>query len=360
MSKQRCFRDAEDRLKEISAKGDPLETLAGAVDFKRFKPILEEAAGRPRSPKGGCPSFDPVLKFKMSALQSLRGLSLEATENMVRDRPGWMRFCGLEMCDRVPDANTLRDFHEVPVKAGAFDDLFKELDQAADEAGCIPRSGRIVDASLVAAPRQRNTNGEKAAIKDGRSAGEIRPDSPAKASQKDTDARWMVKYGKGKPGPDGKKRLDIAIPVFGCKTRIRIDSKYGIIRSGIAASASANDGARLREGLVRRNIASGDARGDTDCRSAENEKWLKGKGLRSRIHRKKPNGRPMSARTAKSNGRKSTVRSKVEHVFAHQKARMGLAIRTIGFDRAEATAALANMACSMGRLRWLLSQGKPA
>ena len=59
MSKQPCFRDAEDRLKEISAKGDPLETLAGAVDFKRFRPILETAAGRPRSPKGGRPSFDP-------------------------------------------------------------------------------------------------------------------------------------------------------------------------------------------------------------------------------------------------------------------------------------------------------------
>ena len=201
-----------------------------------------------------------------------------------------------------------------------------------------------MDASLVAAPRQRNTEGEKAAIKDGLSAGEIRPDSPAKASRKDTDARWMVKYGKGKPGPDGKKRLDIAIPVFGCKTHVCIDRKHGIIRSRIAASASASDGARLRESLVRRNIASGDAWGDTACRSAENEEWLKGKGLRSRIRRKKPNGRPMSARTAKANGRKSAVRSKVEHVFARRKTRMGPAIRTIGLDCAEATAALANMA----------------
>ena len=360
MSKQPCFWDAEDRLKEISAKGDPLETLAEAVDFKRFKPILEKAAGRPRSPKGGRPSFDPVLKFKMLVLQSLHGLSLEATEKMVRDRLSWMRFCGLEMCDRVPDANTLWDFREALIKAGAFDDLFKELNQAVDEAGYIPRSGQIVDASLVPAPRQRNTEGEKAAIKDGLSAGEIWPDSPAKASQKDTDARWMVKYRKGKPGPDGKKRLDIAIPVFGYKTHVCIDRKHGIIRSQIVTSASANDGARLREGLVQRNNTSGDVWGDTAYRSAENEKWLKGKGLRSRIHRKKPNGRPMSARTAKSNGRKSAVRSKVEHVFAHQKTRMGLAIRTIGLDRAEATVTLANMAYNMGRLRWLLSQGKPA
>ena len=56
----------------------------------------------------------------MLVLQSLRGLSLEATEKMVRDRPGWMRFCGLEMCDRVPDANTLWDFREALIKAGAL------------------------------------------------------------------------------------------------------------------------------------------------------------------------------------------------------------------------------------------------
>ena len=36
----------------------------------------------------------------------------------------------------------------------------------------------------------------------------------------------------------------------------------------------------------------------------------------------------MPARTSRANGRKSRVRSKVEHAFAHQKARMGLTIRT--------------------------------
>ena len=70
MSKQPCIRDTEDRLKEISAKGGPLETLAAAVDFERFRPILEKAAGRPCSPKGGRPSLNAVLKFKMLVLQS--------------------------------------------------------------------------------------------------------------------------------------------------------------------------------------------------------------------------------------------------------------------------------------------------
>ena len=53
MAKQPGFRDAEERLKEISADGDPLETLAAAADFERFRPILDAAGAelcRPGKP----------------------------------------------------------------------------------------------------------------------------------------------------------------------------------------------------------------------------------------------------------------------------------------------------------------------
>ncbi len=70
MAKQPGFRDVEERLKEISADGDPLETLAGAVDFERFRPILKRAAGKPPGPKGGRPALDVVPEFRMLVLQS--------------------------------------------------------------------------------------------------------------------------------------------------------------------------------------------------------------------------------------------------------------------------------------------------
>ena len=103
---------------------------------------------------------------------------------------------------------------------------------------------------------------------------------------------------------------------------------HGIIRRQIVTATTANDVKRIREGLADP--------GNTchvkywGYRSAKNEKWLKEHGLNSRIHRKKPHKRPMSAPTAKANGRESKNRAKVEHVFAHQKARMGLTIRTVG------------------------------
>lgn len=51
----------------------------------------------------------------------------------------------------------------------------------------------------------------------------------------------------------------------------------------------------------------------------------------------------------RANGRKSKVRSRVEHVFAEQKHRMGLFVRTIGMARAEAAITFANMAYNMKR-----------
>jgi len=44
----------------------------------------------------------------------------------------------------------------------------------------------------------------------------------------------------------------------------------------------------------------------------------------------------MSEATSRANGKKSSIRAHVEHVFAHQKNRYGLFIRTIGLARAEA------------------------
>ncbi len=63
---------------------------------------------------------------------------------------------------------------------------------------------------------------------------------------------------------------------------------------------------------------------------------------------------------AKGNATKSKIRARVEHVFAEQKDRMGLFIRTIGIARAQAAITLANMAYNMKRWCWLNSRSVPA
>ena len=161
-----------------------------------------------------------------------------------------------------------------------------------------------------------------------------------------------MQEGEGQAGRPGKP-VDIAVPVYGYKTHISIDKKHGVIRRKIVTDAAANDGKRLQEGLIDPGNTCRDVWGDTGQRSAENERWLKENGLNSCIRRKKPRGRPTCARTAKANGRKSKGRAKAEHVFAHQKARMGLTVRTVGLARAKAAVTMVNMAYNMGRLQWL-------
>lgn len=87
-------------------------------------------------------------------------------------------------------------------------------------------SGQIVDATVVAAPKQRNTEAEKAELRAGRV-----PDAwkaqPAKLVQNDHDARGTIKGSKAKPSEDGAKRVDISVPALGYKNHVGIDRRTG-------------------------------------------------------------------------------------------------------------------------------------
>lgn len=114
-------------------------------------------------------------------------------------------------------------------------------------------------------------------------------------------------------------------------------------------SAAHSDGRQLRC-LIDTSNTAGDVWADSAYRSQKNEAWLARNMLTSRIHRKKPKGKPMPERIARANAAKSAVRARVEHVFAHQKNRYGLFIRTIGLARAQSKLTLANLAYNFDRL----------
>lgn len=261
-----------------------------------------------------------------------------------------MRFLGFSLGARTPDENTIRHFRNRMTETGTLKGVMKAFDWQLHKKGYIPMSGQIVDASLVPAPKQRNTDGERDAIKAGQSADDIWPDEPAKAAQKDTDARWTLKIGgKVLYRPDGTPLPMIATPVFGYKSHISIDRRYGFIRAAAVTSASHPDGRMLRQVLDRENTGS-EAWADSAYRSQSNKAWLGDRMLTSRIHRRKPKGKSMPMATARANAVKSSIRARIEHVFAHQKNRFGLFIRTIGIARAEAKLTLANLAYNFDRL----------
>ena len=147
-------------------------------------------------------------------------------------------------------------------------------------------------------------------------AAEIWPDQPNKAAQKGTNARWTLKIGgKVRYCADRTPLPMIAMSVFGYKSHIGIDRRFGFIRENAVTAASAADGRQPKRLASRENTGS-EVWADTAYRSRRNEKWLAQRMLTSRIHRRKPAGKPMPKATARANAKKSAIRAAVEHVFA--------------------------------------------
>ena len=95
----------------------------------------------------------------------------------------------------------------------------------------------------------------------------------------------------------------IAIPVFGYKSHISIDRRYGFIRAAAVTSASHPDGRMLRQVIDRQNTGS-EVWADSAYRSQRNEAWLDERMLTSRIHRRKPKGKSMPIAIARANAAK--------------------------------------------------------
>jgi transposase, IS5 family len=353
MRGQSGFFDVDERLKRLSDLGDQLLAFAAAVDFEMFRAELTRALTYSDGSKGGRPPFDPVLMFKVLIVQATNNLSDERAEFLINDRLSFMRFLGLGLADRVPDARTIWLFREKLTHAGAIKPLFDRFNAALREAGYIAMGGQIIDATLIAAPKQRNTEEEKTAIKEGRIPEDWKT-KPAKLRQKDRDARWTVKFSKAKERANGSKpAVDIAIPTFGYQNHVSTDRQYGLIRRWDATDAAAYEGARLREGLLDKTNTASLVWADTAYRSKVNEEFLAKNGFVSRIHRKKPPRRTMPETMRRANALKSEVRSRVEHVFAMQKDKMGLFIRTIGIARATMKIGMANIVYNVKRLVFL-------
>jgi transposase, IS5 family len=349
MARQAGLFDVDERLRRLSDIGDQLEAFAAVVDFEMFRPELVAALNYSDGSKGGRPPFDPVLMFKILVIQAQNNLSDDRAEFLINDRLSFMRFLGLGLVDRVPDAKTIWAFRERLTRAGAIEALFARFDRAIREAGYIPMSGQIVDASLVSAPKQRNSEDEKKAVKEGRIPEDWKA-KPAKLRQKDRDARWTLVFGKARLREDGSRHADIAIPVFGYKSHASIDRRHGFIRKWDVTDASCHDGRMLRRGLLDGTNTGTTIWADSAYRSRANEAFMERHGFRSQVHHRKPKGRPMPAHIRRGNAGRSSVRAAIEHVFAHQKGPMALCIRTIGIARARAKIGLANLTYNIRRL----------
>lgn len=172
-----------------------------------------------------------------------------------------------------------------------------------------------------------------------------------------------MKYSKAnvKAGADPKafKPVDLAIPMLGYKNHIGIERVQGLNRLCAANSANAHECARLPDLITRDNTGSG-GWADTAHRSKKNEAFLARGMFTSHIHQRKPHRRATRERPARANAKRSAIGSAVERVFAGQKHRMGLIVRTIGIALARIKIGMANLACNFQPPAWLEWRTAPA
>jgi len=330
---QMGFFDLSDRYVSLDAKRDPLVEINDVVPWEEFRPLLEQVWRKPESNRksnAGRKPLDAVLMFKTLVLSALYNLSDDQVEYQLRDRLSFMRFLGLGLGDRVPDAKTVWFYREALAQAGKVDELFKLFDGHLARQGYIARGGQILDASIVPVPRNHNTRDENAAIKGGEEPEDWK-NKPAKRSQKDLDARWTKKH-------------------YGYKNHVNVDRKHKLIRRYHVSDAALHDSQVVDALLMRGNTASG-VWADSAYRSEEIEAKLRARGLISRIHRKGKRGKPLTEQAMKSNRTKSSVRVRVEHVFGAQANDMGgTLVRTIGLARAKAKIGMKNLVYNIRRL----------
>jgi len=323
--------DWQTRFEQLDSGGDPLIKLNKIVDWEQFRSPLETIRDKERKSSAGRRPFDVILMFKIMILQSLYNLSDDQVEFQVRDRLSFMRFLQLSISDTVPDAKTIWLFREQLTQAKLVKKLFKQFDEFLRENGFSAKKGQIVDASIVAAPKQRNSRDENKEIKNGSVPGHW---SDNKKRQKDTDARWIKKHGKDR---------------YGYKNHIDIDVQHKLIRNYEITPASVHD-SNVFEQLLDENNSSRDVWADSAYGSKQKRVYLCKHGFRCQVQRKGYRYKKLTQRQRQGNYQRAKIRSRIEHVFGVQTMRAGnLLIRTIGLVRAKAKIGLRNLAYNIDR-----------
>lgn len=329
--------DYEHRMQKLEDGPDPLARLNARIDWKIFRKDLERAVEKEAKGPGGRPRHDVVMMFKVLVLQRYYNLSDEQTEYQINDRLSFQRFLGLTLSDSVPDQKTIWLFREVLIQRGQIEKLFRRFEKHLNEAGLMGRAGKMIDASFVDVPRQRNSREENEEIKQG-NVPESFQQNENRMEQKDVEARWA------------KKGADVH---YGYKNHVKADRTTKLIEDYAVTDAAVHD-SQVVEGLVEAD--DGTVYADSAYTGETVEAILEENGVNGEICEKGYRNHPLTEAQKKRNRKKSKIRVRVEHIFGFMTNTMreGLKMRGIGMRRITAGIGLLNLVYNMARYEQIL------
>ena len=297
------------------------------MDFNQLIPILNKVFRHIDNGKGGRPPYSSLLMFKILLLKRLYNLSYDQTEYQINDRISFMRFLGLTISDRVPDAKTVWLYEDIMSKHELGKELFTLFFRELAAKGYIAQEGRIVDATFIEAPKRKNTAEQREKAKKGEVPEEWK-DKPQKLLQRDLDATWTKKAEQS---------------YFGYKNNVKADLKSKLIVDYTVTTASACD-AEGAEELVDKD----DKVLYADAAYAHMEIPEEVENMTSE---KAERGHPLSEEQRANNHVKAQKRCRIEHIFGNMvKALGGTSVRCKGMLRAAFEIALLNLLYNIRRV----------
>ena len=261
--------------------------------------------------------YDLELMLRLYVLENLYTLSDEGTVAEVIDSRAFSEFCGVESSNQVPDGDTLGRFRNLLIRNGMQEKLFVQVVKQLEERGLLLKKGTIVDSTLISAPSSTK-NAEK------------KRDPEAHSTKKGNN--WH----------------------FGYKAHIGVDKDTGLVHTLRTTAANVHDVTMMPQ------LLSGEERtvhGDSGYLGAEKREDAvlrnkDGKKIQYKINRRpsqsKNNSTRSKAQIKRREREKSSVRAKVEHVFAVVKGRFRY--RKTRYRGLEKQAAKLNMVFALANL----------
>ena len=229
--------------------------------------------------------------LRIYLIQNLYDLSDMATVAEVIDSRAFSEFCGVDSSNQVPDGDTLGRFRNLLVKNGLQEKLFSQVVFLLMERGLILKKGTIVDSTIISAPSSTKN----------------------KEKQRDPDAHQVKKGNTWH---------------FGYKAHVGVDKDSGIVHTIKVTAANQHDVSMTSELLTgEETVVYGDSGYlGADKREDAVKKNRQGKRIRYKINRRPSQ---ITKKSIRSQGQlkrreheKSSVRAKVEHVFAVVKGQL--------------------------------------
>ena len=282
-----------DKQMSLSALGDELAQVR--TKKKEFLAQMDRiipwgewiALIRPCYYKGerGNKPYDLERMLRIYTIQNLYNLSDMATVAEVIDSRAFSDFCGVESSNQVPDGDTLGRFRNLLIQNDLQQRLFAQVVALLTERNLILKKGTIVDSTFIEAP----------------------------SSTKNKDKKRDPEAHSAKKGNTWH---------FGYKAHVGVDHETGIVHALEVTSANKHDVCMTAELLTGEEQV---VYGDSGYLGAEKRpeaitRNKAGKRIRYKINRRpsqsKHNTNRSRAQIKRREREKSSVRAKVEHVFA--------------------------------------------